>query len=351
MTEPSRDTETGAEIVRFQPRNSLTSKIAYARELAESNLLPAQYRNKPANVLWAGELAEALNVPPVTVINGVWFIDNKPTASAAFISSLVRRAGHKLRVIGNGERAVATITRSDDPDFEFKSEWTIERAKKAGLIGKNTWKSYPESMLKARAVTEVARDACQEALNGCQYTPEELGAEVDSDGIPVVEQVTQPAVDWDAEIKACVGDAEKLRSLYKRAAGNGEVQDRITAEGKKAAAAKAKPAEKAPEPQPEVVDAEIVEDEPRKTLTVEDTVDILIECDIFDAAENIRKRGQSDDVKDFLDEQVCEVLGLKHGASLRLDHFASKVATFVKRHGYSVDAGIDKPAAGSVAAA
>ena len=38
-------------------------------------------------------------------------------------------------------------------------------------------------MLKARAITEVSRDACSEALFGVIYTAEELGAEhVDEDG-------------------------------------------------------------------------------------------------------------------------------------------------------------------------
>ena len=40
-------------------------------------------------------------------------------------------------------------------------------------------------MLKSRAITQCARDACEEALFGLHYTPEELGAEVDEDGVVV----------------------------------------------------------------------------------------------------------------------------------------------------------------------
>src|SRR6185312_3022660 len=43
----------------------------------------------------------------------------------------------------------------------------------------------PASMLKSRAITQCARDACEEALFGLHYTPEELGAEVDEDGVVV----------------------------------------------------------------------------------------------------------------------------------------------------------------------
>ena len=67
------------------------------------------------------------------------------------------------------------IVRADDPDFTFRSEWTMARAQTAGLTGKSVWKQYPAAMLKARAITECARDACPEALSGVQYTAEELG--------------------------------------------------------------------------------------------------------------------------------------------------------------------------------
>ena len=48
-------------------------------------------------------------------------------------------------------------------------------------------------MLKARAITQCARDACEEALFGLHYTPEELGAEVDEDGVVVAEVVGRAA--------------------------------------------------------------------------------------------------------------------------------------------------------------
>ena len=42
-------------------------------------------------------------------------------------------------------------------------------------------------MLKSRAITQCARDACEEALFGLHYTPEELGAEVDEGLVVQVE--------------------------------------------------------------------------------------------------------------------------------------------------------------------
>jgi hypothetical protein len=168
--------------VRSDPSQTLPAKIAYAKALADSGLLPAAYRAQPANVLYAVEYGDMLGLPPMAAITGIHIIEGKPSASSGLISALVRRAGHKLRVTGNDKEATAHIVRADDPDFTFEARWTLERAKAADLAGKGTWKKYPAAMLKARAISEVARAACEEALFGLHYTPEELGAEVDEDG-------------------------------------------------------------------------------------------------------------------------------------------------------------------------
>jgi hypothetical protein len=176
---------------------TLSDKVNYAQHLASSALLPRQYQKQPANLLFAIEYAEMLQLPPMAAITGIHVIEGKPSASAALISALVRRAGHRLRVTGNNLSATAQIIRADDPDFVYEVTWEMKanangnpNAQDAGLTGKAVWKNYPAAMLKARAISAVARDACEEALSGMHYTPEELGAEVDGEGeIVTVEQV------------------------------------------------------------------------------------------------------------------------------------------------------------------
>lgn len=155
----------------------VTAQIELAKTMSHSNLLPRQYQGQPANLLWAVQYAEALGVHPMTAVTGIHVIEGKPTASAQLIGGLVRRAGHKLRVAFDKTTmtAVATIIRADDQEFTFESTWSLDRAKAAGLTGKKVWSQYPDAMLKARAITEVARDACPEALFGVIYTAEELG--------------------------------------------------------------------------------------------------------------------------------------------------------------------------------
>lgn len=223
-----------SDVAKVEP-TALDSKVTYAKHLAQAGLLPKAYQGQPANLLLAMEYADALGIPTMTAISGVHIVDGKPTASAGLMSALVRRAGHKLRVKGDDTQATAEIIRADDPDFTFRSVWTMERAKAAGLAGKGVWKQYPAAMLKARAISEVARDACQEALSGCIYTPEELGASVvvtaDGEMAPadlspepadivdaevVEEDTSTDDRNWAREI-ATATDVTTLRSLWAEA--------------------------------------------------------------------------------------------------------------------------------------
>jgi len=173
-----------AEVALAAPvpaRMSMNAKVEYVRTLAHSKMLPNQYVENPANLLWAVEYAEMIGVHPIEAVTGIHVIEGKPSASSALISALVRRAGHRLRVTATKEKANCQIVRCDDPEFTFEVTWTLDDARNAGLLGKDVWKKYPRAMLKARAISECAREACEDALGGVRYTPDELGAVVDDD--------------------------------------------------------------------------------------------------------------------------------------------------------------------------
>lgn len=167
----------------IRDHGDLAAKVDYARFLAKADLLPRAYQDKPANLLYAIEYGAMLGLPPIAAIVGIHVIDGKPTMSAGLMAAKVRQAGHRIRIQSTGEgdqaKARCTITRSDDPDFEYSATWTMERAKTAGLLGKTNWRQHPIQMLKNRATSECCRDACQEVLLGIHYIPDELGGEDD----------------------------------------------------------------------------------------------------------------------------------------------------------------------------
>lgn len=196
------------EVVVTPQQAALNEKITWAKALQSSNLLPRAYQAQPANLLLAAEYADTLGVPRMAALTGIHVIQGKPSMSADLMLALVRRAGHRIRVSGDSTHADAVLIRSDDPDFEYRTQWTLEKARQAGLIGKTggNWEHYPAAMLRARAVTEVVRMGASEVLFGAIYAPEELGAHVDESGNPVetvapqVPQVEAPIDVVDAEI-------------------------------------------------------------------------------------------------------------------------------------------------------
>lgn len=152
-------------------------RLQHAQAVAQSSLIPDGYRNQPANVLWAMDLADALGVPFPQVMQTMVVMRGRMTMSADLMAAVVRRAGHKLRVHEQGMSVTAALIRRDDPDYEFTATWDEAKARQAGLWGqRGPWSLYPAQMLRSRAITEVCRQGASDALAGTTYTPEELGS-------------------------------------------------------------------------------------------------------------------------------------------------------------------------------
>lgn len=171
--------------IAIRTETPLAEKMEWAEAMATGTMLPRAFQGNPANLLFAVEYADTLGIPRINALTSIHVIDGKPTASADLIASLVRKAGHKLRVKGDDTFAEATIIRADDADFETTVRWDEAKARKAGKWGsRGPWSNYPGAMLRSRAITEVARMAASDALYGVIYTPEELGEVIDEDGKP-----------------------------------------------------------------------------------------------------------------------------------------------------------------------
>lgn len=235
-----------------QPHASLEAKMRHAEVLADSNLLPAQYRKNPANVLLAAELGEALGIPTIQAINSIHVIEGKPSAGADLMASIVRRAGHRIRVSEkrgqDGPIVTAQLIRSDDPDFTFESTWDMSRARQAKLDKKDNWVKYPASMMRARAIMEVCRAGASEAMYGVSYTPEEL-----EDVAPAMGTATQTR-DWWAETNAAES-VERLSSLWSEAHRAGQLDERLQQHMRDRRTLLSQPAA------PEVMEAEVVDPE------------------------------------------------------------------------------------------
>lgn len=235
--------------------SAVRARMDYAQALAQSNLLPEAYRKNPPNVLLAIEYGQALGLKPIAALSGISVIKGKPTLSADLMASVVRNAGHKLRIEQKGMAVRATLIRADDPDFSFTSVWDQEKAERAGLWGqRGPWSQYPEQMLRSRAITEVCRQGASDCLYGAVYTPEELqhaeAAPAPQDGAQKVDAAGMNRVltDW---VNRMGGDASDIAAKYK-AAGHPLEPEALQAWLTE---------NMTPKIDEEIIDAEIVEDD------------------------------------------------------------------------------------------
>lgn len=153
-------------------------RIEHAKIVSQSSLIPAEYRGKPADIIWAMDIGDALGVPYTQVMQSMVVARGKMTMSADLMGAIVRRSGHKLRIHEDGNSVTATLIRADDTDYEFTVTWDEKKAREAGLWGnRGPWTQYPRQMLRARAITEVCRQGASDALAGNVYTAEELTSE------------------------------------------------------------------------------------------------------------------------------------------------------------------------------
>lgn len=162
----------------------LQERADYIARLAPSTILPTAYRGNAANAFVAAETGAALGLEPLQALASIAVINGRATLSSDLMAAVIRRAGHTLRIVENSPESVtATLIRADDKTFKFEVTWDKDKAVKAGLWGqRGPWSQYPTQMLRARAITEVARQGASEALMGMIYSPEDFGATITDTG-------------------------------------------------------------------------------------------------------------------------------------------------------------------------
>jgi hypothetical protein len=173
----------------------LQERADYIARLAPSTILPTAYRGNAANAFVAAETGAALGLEPLQALASIAVINGRATLSSDLMAAVIRRAGHTLRIVENSPESVtATLIRADDKKFEFTVTWDKDKAVKAGLWGqRGPWSQYPTQMLRARAITEVARQGASEALMGIIYSPEDFGATITDTGEVIEAEVIDDA--------------------------------------------------------------------------------------------------------------------------------------------------------------
>lgn len=162
-----------------------------ATVLSETSFVPKSMQHRPGDVTGVILTAMELNVPIMWALANYDLVEGVPAIRAKALRGLLIRAGHEIWVEeSTATRAVVCAKHRGSSRIE-KSVWTLDRAKKAELLGKKNWRLYPQDMLLNRATAEAARLAAPDVLLG-GYTVDELGGDEEpAGGMAVAEEQEQ----------------------------------------------------------------------------------------------------------------------------------------------------------------
>jgi len=131
-------------------------------------------------------LAQAEGQHPAIAFRDYSIIQGKPAKKAEAMQRDFLQSGGKIEWLELTDDCVKAKF-SHPAGGTATIDWTMERARAAGLGGKDNWRKFPRQMLRSRVISEGVRTVCPMATSGL-YVPEEV---VDFDNRPA--PVEQPA--------------------------------------------------------------------------------------------------------------------------------------------------------------
>lgn len=220
-----------------------------AQKIANTPFVPTAFRGKPESVYAAVLYGEELGLGPMQSLTQIHVIEGKPSLAPEGMRGLVLKAGHRIDVKVASNDKVVLYGRRADSGSEATVEWTMKDAQLAGLAGRGAWKNYPRAMLMARATSELCRMLFADIIAGLSYTPEEVmsvaGKEYDH---AYAETPVAPTITAEPITEAVVADPEPEVETSWEDAFPGSTMTNS-----------------------DVVDAEIVDDEPKRERDISST--------------------------------------------------------------------------------
>jgi hypothetical protein len=190
---------------------TMAEATEFAKLIAQSNMVPAAYKGKPADVLVAVQWGAELGLAPLQALQNIACINGKPSVYGDAALALVRGSSVcedvEEFVEGDGEQMVATCIAKRKGCKPVVAKFSVFDSKAAGLWKKaGPWQQYPRRMLQMRARGFALRDAFPDVLKGlitaeeaADYPRQEKDITpsnpLDKFAAQVVEQIEPPRVD------------------------------------------------------------------------------------------------------------------------------------------------------------
>ena len=152
--------------------------VTFAEMAAQSDLMPRDYKGKPANIMIAVQMGSELGFSPMQALNSISVINGRPGVWGDGMIGLCRQSplceDIQERIEGEGDARAAVCIAKRRGSSPTTGRFSVADAKRAGLFGKaGPWQQYPDRMLQNRARGFALRDAFPDLLRGLK-TVEEL---------------------------------------------------------------------------------------------------------------------------------------------------------------------------------
>lgn len=165
----------------LSPEREFAALLAMGKHLLASGFLPEAVKT-PAQVAVLVLTGRELGIPPMHALRSIQVIKGKPTLSADLQLALFHRAGGRSQVLASDTtRCEMAFVRPDGG--RHLELFTVEDAKRAGLAGKDMWRTYPKAMLRARCISSGLRVCAPDIMAGL-YDPDELDGAPGDTGLP-----------------------------------------------------------------------------------------------------------------------------------------------------------------------
>ena len=148
--------------------------VQFAKTIATSQMVPANFRGKPDDILVAVQWGNEVGLAPMAALQNIAVINGKPSiygdGMMAIVSAHPAFGGceETIEKIDGDLTAICKVTRVILKKPVVKTfKFSQADAVRAGLWGKQgPWKQYPKRMLQMRARGFALRDAFPDALKG-----------------------------------------------------------------------------------------------------------------------------------------------------------------------------------------
>ncbi|WP_182377863.1 recombinase RecT [Nocardioides sp. WS12] len=166
---------SGYDLIRSTAA-AMADANAIAKAVCSTDMVPKHFRGKPDDLTAAMLYGATLGFDPMQSARQVFVIHGQAALYARSMAALVMAAGHQVRTVETSDTAVTVEGRRRGADHVELSTWTIDRAKKAGYTDNAKYRTDPQAMLYAKALSEVCRKIAPDVLNGV-YAVEEMQME------------------------------------------------------------------------------------------------------------------------------------------------------------------------------